>query len=263
MLLKGLAAVAEVPRPEDVGFDGVATLLREGDSGLLYAEDSFYVQIKTSSFDPVTYEGHEAEWLKKLKLPFFIGSVDTKDATLSLYTTFRLSQVMLESPYPKLVLHLKGVAEKSDVGVERVFNIGPPLLRWGFGDLQSSEFRSKAFAMLKTVIDAEMRNIRHRVVKYIEGIQWETNAYASVSGIMMMGGTSGCSEMQLLETMSPYVSALTMQYMDTSTKDPQDVRAVHELIQLFRRRNIGLGAMLGAGDWMRHMLDTQKEKPVE
>ncbi len=45
LLLKGIAAIAEVPRPEDIGFDGVATLLREGEGGFLYAENSFYLQI--------------------------------------------------------------------------------------------------------------------------------------------------------------------------------------------------------------------------
>ncbi len=55
LLLKGLAAVAEVPRPEDVGFDSVATLLREDGAGFLYAEDPFYVQFKSASVESVTY----------------------------------------------------------------------------------------------------------------------------------------------------------------------------------------------------------------
>src|SRR5262245_5461958 len=83
LLLKGIAAVAEVPRPEDIGFDGVATLLKDDGSGLLYAEDSFYVQLKSSSVPSVTYEGHEAEWLVNLKLPLFIGSVNMIDESLS------------------------------------------------------------------------------------------------------------------------------------------------------------------------------------
>jgi hypothetical protein len=45
-LLKGIAAVATVPRPEDVGIDAIATLLREGPNRMLVAENSFYVQIK-------------------------------------------------------------------------------------------------------------------------------------------------------------------------------------------------------------------------
>jgi hypothetical protein len=151
LLLKGIAAVAEVPRPEDVGYDGVATLLREDGSGFLYAEDSFYVQIKSASIESVPYEEHETEWLMNLKLPLFIGSVSSKDAKISLYTTFRLSQIALEMElaYRKLTLHLKGVEEQSQRGGERVFNIGPPLLTWGFMELQSPEFRRKAYEMLR------------------------------------------------------------------------------------------------------------------
>jgi len=48
-LLKGIAAVAEVTRPEDIGLDAIATLLRLDNDGNFYAEDSFVVQLKADS----------------------------------------------------------------------------------------------------------------------------------------------------------------------------------------------------------------------
>src|SRR5258706_3711036 len=78
LLLKGIAAVAEVTRTEDGGIDAVATLLRPGPDDLLIAEDSFFVQIKSSSKRRIVYDRHEVEWLKELQLPFFIASVDKK-----------------------------------------------------------------------------------------------------------------------------------------------------------------------------------------
>jgi len=48
-MLNGIAAVADVPRPEGVGLDAVATLLRRDEDGDCYAEDSFVVQLKSDS----------------------------------------------------------------------------------------------------------------------------------------------------------------------------------------------------------------------
>lgn len=42
LLLKGIAAVPEVPRQEDVGIDAVANLLRQDPDGNSYAEDSWF-----------------------------------------------------------------------------------------------------------------------------------------------------------------------------------------------------------------------------
>lgn len=49
LLLKGVAAVADVARPEDVGIDAIATLLRRDEDGNSYAEEGFLVQLKSSS----------------------------------------------------------------------------------------------------------------------------------------------------------------------------------------------------------------------
>jgi hypothetical protein len=59
LLLKGIAAVADVPRPEDVGLDAIATLLRPDDDDNYYAEDTFVVQLKSTSANSIRYEGHE------------------------------------------------------------------------------------------------------------------------------------------------------------------------------------------------------------
>ncbi|MGA7497372.1 MAG: hypothetical protein WBX00_11650 [Isosphaeraceae bacterium] len=247
LLLKGIAAVAEVPRPEDIGFDGVATLLREDGSGFLYAEDSFYVQLKSASVGSVAYEGYEAKWLMNLKLPLFIGSVNSKDSTISLYTTFRLSfMAALEySNYTKLSLHMQKTEEKSDPKGERSLNIGPPLLKWGFEDLQSAEFRKKAYEMLKTVIGAEERNIKYRTIRYVESINWETNERVGVGGRMMTSRGNVASDMvQLLEAMEPYIRALSTQFIDTSGKDELDVKAFVEFVEFMQRYNIYISTII-------------------
>src|SRR5436305_14802175 len=63
LLLKGIAAVADVPRTEDIGLDAVATLLRRDADGNCYAEDGFVVQLKSYSETSIEYRHHELTWL--------------------------------------------------------------------------------------------------------------------------------------------------------------------------------------------------------
>jgi hypothetical protein len=111
-LLKGFAAVATVSRTEDIGIDAIAILLRPSVDNMLIAEDTFYVQFKSKSQKYVTYQDHEVRWLEKLKLPFFIGRVDKVNSLIDLYTTHRLSQVLLEGQYSKIILLFDGEKNK-------------------------------------------------------------------------------------------------------------------------------------------------------
>src|SRR5829696_1792482 len=95
LLLKSVAAVAPVPRPEDVGIDAVATLLRP-EGKFLIAEDSFYVQFKSASEERVLYKEHEIRWARELKLPLFIGHVDKSASSIDLYSTHHLHEVFAE-----------------------------------------------------------------------------------------------------------------------------------------------------------------------
>lgn len=91
LLLKGVAAVADVSRPEDVGIDAVATLLRPDDDGNRYAEDSFIVQIKAESVGSIEYSGPELEWVTRQSLPMFVGRVSLKMRRISLFPTFNVT----------------------------------------------------------------------------------------------------------------------------------------------------------------------------
>jgi hypothetical protein len=91
LLLKVFATVATVPRPEDTGIDAVGTLLRDDGAGMVSAENSFYVQFKSASDRTGVYEGHEVVWLKNLKLPLFIGSVNKEEGGMDLFSTHRLA----------------------------------------------------------------------------------------------------------------------------------------------------------------------------
>src|SRR5437868_2915108 len=95
LLLKGIAAVADVPRTEDVGLDAVATLLRRASDGNCYAEDGFVVQFKSYSETSIDYHDHELSWLIGQLQPMFIGRVSLQDSRISLYPTLHINQAVL------------------------------------------------------------------------------------------------------------------------------------------------------------------------
>jgi len=73
--LRPFAFIAPSPNPDDIGFDAVATLIRE-DGRRLFAEDSFLVQVKSRSFRAETYTGKQLDWIRELQLPFFFLRAD-------------------------------------------------------------------------------------------------------------------------------------------------------------------------------------------
>src|SRR5947207_12580613 len=85
LLLKGIAAVADVPRTEDIGLDAVATLLRRDADGNCYAEDGFVVQLKSYSETSIEYRHHELTWLLGQSQPMFIGRVSLEQSRICLY----------------------------------------------------------------------------------------------------------------------------------------------------------------------------------
>jgi hypothetical protein len=134
-LLRDVAAVAYVPRTEDTGQDAVATLLRkEGRS--LFAEDSFFVQLKAKSVTSVTLKDEEIDWAFNLRLPHMMGTVDLAEDRISLYAFDHCA--IHAVPYrrfklhPKLVLCFRGepagLKERADGGLD--VWLGPPVVSW-------------------------------------------------------------------------------------------------------------------------------------
>lgn len=218
LLLKGVAAVATVPRPEDVGIDAIATLLREDANDMLIAENSFYVQFKSAADRTVKYVAHEVHWLHGLKLPFFIGSIRKADATIDLYAAHRLSQVLIENQYDEIELVLnpendvhfglnpktEDVSEKS-----RRVDVGPPLLRWSINDIANRGAMNQVYSCLKTYLEAEQKNIDFRGIRYYEAISWETGKQPRCNeAACLMHGLSDAALAPVLRAMSPHLLAI-------------------------------------------------------
>jgi hypothetical protein len=171
LLLKEIAAVASVPRPEDFGLDAIATLLRPmGDHFL--AEDGFYLQMKSESVRELAFEGHEVRWLEELRLPLFIGIVSKRNASISLYPCHHLTEFLLQPSVERVTL-IPGPEQKGKRPHGAIY-LGPPILEWSTSDIDSVEFQRNAYEVLKQYIQAEHQNLQLRKSRFCWLLEWET-----------------------------------------------------------------------------------------
>lgn len=180
LLLQGLAAVAPVPRTEDMGVDVVATLLRREGARRLIADDAFYVQIKAVSVKKIKYKHAEIDWLRSLELPFFIASVDVRAGEVHLFAAHELYRIMadwnVQGNFSTLTLHLKDGSPKGfDKPGKCRLHLGPPALRWGLPQISDKAFLQDAFWVLKDHITHMQSNIVSGIAGFYLGLKWQTN----------------------------------------------------------------------------------------
>lgn len=197
--LKGVAAVAEVARPEDIGLDAIATLLRRDSDGNCYAEDTFLVQLKADSVTSIEYKGHEVEWLIKQTQPLFIGLVSLASSQISLYPTLFVNQAVLSLHAEKVTIRF-GASElapflqgqkwlpwsgEADNGV--TVWLGPPLLEWTLSDFADHQWMTSTYATLKRFIAIARRELELLSFGQYSVLTWSTNDVNSIrsqSGMM-------------------------------------------------------------------------------
>lgn len=192
LLLKGISAVAEVARPEDVGLDAIATLLRRANDGNCYAEDTFVVQLKSESEESLSYKDHQLDWLVGQSQPMFIGRVSLRSSQISLYPTLFVNQAVLS-------LHAKAVSIRfgnSDLpsflhgqkhcpwtGTPDGANVwlGDPLLQWSIHDLVDKNWVQLAYTHLKTFLAVARRELDLLSFGQCSSITWTTNVPDSIT----------------------------------------------------------------------------------
>lgn len=209
LLLQSVALVAPIPRTEDVGIDAVVTLLRDFDSQKLIAEDSFFVQIKSSSVLSIPFNKEEAKWLYALDLPFFIASVNRSSSHVKLYCAHRLSDAFITNhDRESLTVYLDDsntwdeFVKKDDPNV----HIGPPILDWSLATIATdNDFPNKFYEITKEHIKIEKENLRTRDVGYAAHIRWQTNELPQRLGSKKAPSRSSEEEMENAEeAMAPY-----------------------------------------------------------
>jgi hypothetical protein len=172
-LLRPFAFVAPVPRPEDVGVDAVATLIKRNGRQLL-AEQSFLVQVKSSSVRAIEFREGSLDWLRSLALPFFLLSVDLTTTTLELRSIVNASSHPNYRDRKVVTLYLDETP--FDLSGDRMgVWLGPPILRWTPAEAADSAFQATAHEILKTWIAFEMECISVRTLGVTLQVKWETN----------------------------------------------------------------------------------------
>lgn len=177
LLLQNVSLVSQIPRTEDVGIDAVATLIRNFDKYKYIAEDSFFVQIKSSSVKEIIFKDEQVKWLTELQLPFFIASVDRKTSTIYLYCAHYLSDVLATNPNRKeITLELGNTSEYDccDSNSSIKVPIGPCIISWSLETVgNNKDFISEFYNLLKAHVTIAKKSIETRRVGIVELISWE------------------------------------------------------------------------------------------
>jgi len=193
LLLKGIAAVAEVARPEDVGLDAIATLLRRDDDGNCYAEDSFVVQLKSASAKSIKYQDHELDWFVGQSQPMFIGLVSLDRAQISLYPTLFVNHAVLSlharkvtvrfgaSDLPPFFAGQEWSAWKGEPDDGATVWLGAPLLQWTLDDVVDDDWAKRTYDILKSFIAVAQREIELLSFGQCSVLSWSTNDLSSIN----------------------------------------------------------------------------------
>ncbi len=211
-LLRSVAFVAPVPRQEDVGNDVFCTLARPEGSRRLLPDLSFLVQLKASSVCKISYSSpDEIAWLTNLEIPLFIGRVDLRNASVSLFSTQRLHQILLEKSYDEIHLLLDPEGESS-ANKSRLVHIGPPVHTWSVADLGQKDFLAGTFSVLRPHIEGLRINRHLRDIRYQRLLKWTTGQPHEEGGVMMMG-TANDDGSTILQSMVPGVQRLCLEIL--------------------------------------------------
>jgi hypothetical protein len=184
LLLKALAAVAAIPRPEDFGLDAVATLLRsDARRRFFYTENSFYVQFKSESTNQLSYADHELKWLKDLQLPFFIGMVNRKTSSLNLFPGTELNPFLTRRHVKELIVRTSNAAEpKTRESKTPIVCLGKPLLSFTIEQASDEAYTGLAYTLLKDYLEIEQENVINRHIRCCRRIGWRTNEEVYADG---------------------------------------------------------------------------------
>jgi hypothetical protein len=195
-MLQGIAAVAPVPRPEDVGIDAICTLLESAaaPSRSLLARETFAVQLKASSVPYQELKPQEVEWLLRLELPLFIGVVSIATAELRLHTLNNLVQhlhLTQAAKYPN------GIAIElvlgSYSGPNRSVHVGAPVACWTLSE--AKDRRDTIVAVMRKWCELEQLNLRLRSLDSGEFYRWESNCSPErLGGFYSSAGTERAIE---------------------------------------------------------------------
>ena len=228
LLLQYVSLVAPIPRTEDAGIDILATLIRDFDRYNYIVEDSFFVQIKSSSVSSITYKDDQVKWLTELQLPFFIASVDKKTSTIKLNSTHHLSDALVMQPNRNEItfkLHDDDY-DCSDTSPSVIIPTGHHVISWSIDRLQNEKtFPEQFYRVLKAHITLNKKSIETRRVGVVELIQWEPEEEPIIVGIKSKPTENDKRDNEII---APYFNSLLRNL--TNGEDLFTTRSLYRLL---------------------------------
>ncbi len=194
MFLRNFCAVAQLRQEDDIGIDAVATLLRE-EKGLLYAENTFFAQIKSKSVSEILYQGDELDWLINQDLPLFIISIDKEEDDIKIYTTNPAYQIIAFRAYDKLKLRLTTANQKFfkrheiDGDIFSV-DIGPPIIKSSYDSSKTSEEQQRLYRFMKKWVEEEHKQTQMRKLGFSMLAKWITEEEPDYYAKIVNGNTA-------------------------------------------------------------------------
>lgn len=231
LALRSFAAVAPVPREEDVGIDVVCTLLRpEGMS--LYAEDSFFVQIKSASISKITYEGDDYTWLYELLLPIFIARVDLRASKIEIFSMQRVFTRAKRS-CKGITVYLGEGNSNSDQDIDFI-SLGHPILEWTSANLAEANFHENTYKLMKVWVLHEQKNRLLRGALTCQELDWITNEFPRLGTTRTRLGVNDEELKKILTNIAPFLfplaGSLVRQYMRSESIEIPDTISFLESI---------------------------------
>jgi len=212
VLLGGIGAVAPVAREEDVGLDAIVTLFRP-EARLLFAQESFYVQLKSSNTSEIVFDEEDIEWLHLIAMPFFIGLVDGPNGVISLYSTNTLYEFFtVDEQYESITIRFgDGVIVDGSPHYLTLY-FGDPILEWSVADIFTNEFRQLAFDVMSKWLEIEGDNVRLRRTGLYWNASWTTNHPPDVAFERFAFASASAEELQqTLRYIEPLLGRLMSQ----------------------------------------------------
>jgi hypothetical protein len=187
-ILSSFCAVAPVPRQQDVGIDVICTLLRPGDGRALYAEESFYVQIKSKSVDQITFVDDQYKWFRGLQLPYFVARVDRASLTVELYSPVSTRHHFIESDYRGIAFSFGQLDASVPIEREgvRQSTFGRPVAAIKVEDIDDVAKLTRYYEIIKAIARVEEENRQLLRVRSVKQIKWSTNEVPRSDGQMSL-----------------------------------------------------------------------------
>lgn len=231
-LLRPFAFVAPIPRPEDVGVDAVATLFSRVGRGLI-AEDSFLVQVKAASARTIEFKATSLDWIRALRLPYYLISVDLATSTVDLHSTIHATGHANFRDLKSVTMHLDETPF-SLVDWEMHVFLGAPILRWKPADCADKAFQQTAYDVIKAWITFETESIALRSIGITRQMKWKTNDKPVADSAYSIMHNPGDLQ-PILEKIRPHIQRLSA-FVTPSDRNDEDLLFGLLLVSQFMRR---------------------------